>query len=115
VNPWFQSEKIQPRISRIDTDAEKEEKKSVGIRVNPWYPWFQSKQRIQPRIPRIDTDAEKEKKKSVIIRVNPWNPWFKNPQFKNPWFNTDGETVWALRDVSFSVEQDKVLVVGKVT
>jgi hypothetical protein len=27
-NPWFQSkQRIQPRISRIDTDAEKEEKK----------------------------------------------------------------------------------------
>jgi hypothetical protein len=37
-NPWFQSERIQPRISRMDTDAEKEEKN----RDNPWNPWFQS-------------------------------------------------------------------------
>jgi hypothetical protein len=30
VNPWFQSkQRIQPRISRIDTDSEKEKKKSV--------------------------------------------------------------------------------------
>jgi ABC-type polysaccharide/polyol phosphate transport system ATPase subunit len=47
---------------------------------------------------------QKKKKKICWNPCNPCNPWLKNP-----WFNTDGETVWALRDVSFTVEQGEVL------